>query len=286
MSSEKNIIWLASYPKSGNTWFRIFLSNLFFPDKQEVSINNLFKTPVASSREIFEEATGLESTELAASEIEAMRPDVYRYYSRTNKGNLYLKVHDAYTYLPTGQPIIPEDCTLGALYFIRNPLDVAVSLSYHLGRDLIKISKDMDNDELCFSNSKLRPEIQLIQRLLSWSNHVKSWTEQSQIPVHVIRYEDMHNSPDETFRKAIEFCKLEYSDIEINKAIEKSQFRLIKDQEQNDGFCERPIHMKSFFREGIVGGWKNELDRKIVDLILENHDEIIQKYYKDKIFER
>ncbi|MEJ2083836.1 MAG: sulfotransferase, partial [Acidobacteriota bacterium] len=35
------IVWLASYPKSGNTWLRAFLMNFLDPGKRPVDINQL-----------------------------------------------------------------------------------------------------------------------------------------------------------------------------------------------------------------------------------------------------
>ncbi|HJX72016.1 MAG TPA: hypothetical protein VJ346_08695, partial [Bacteroidales bacterium] len=74
MNEQKKIVWLASYPKSGNTWFRIFLTNLLNHTNEPVDINNLYPSTIASSRSLFDEATGLESSDLTLDEIELLRP--------------------------------------------------------------------------------------------------------------------------------------------------------------------------------------------------------------------
>ncbi|KAB2870631.1 MAG: sulfotransferase domain-containing protein, partial [Bacteroidales bacterium] len=96
MDDLRKIVWLASYPKSGNTWFRVFLSNLLSESDQPADINNLYATPIASSRELFDEATGLSSAELTLDEIDILRPGVYSYAARNSKEILFQKVHDAW----------------------------------------------------------------------------------------------------------------------------------------------------------------------------------------------
>lgn len=72
MNNNKKIIWLASYPKSGNTWFRIFLANLFSGAKQPANINELQDTSIASNRQMFDEAAGIASSDLTPQEIEIL----------------------------------------------------------------------------------------------------------------------------------------------------------------------------------------------------------------------
>lgn len=128
---KKNIVWLASYPKSGNTWFRIFLSNLRSEKAAPIDINEIQTDGIFSSTIIFEKATGINPSNLTADEVDIIRPDVFRYYANRFDEQLFVKAHDAYTYLPTGEPLFPTNATYGAIYFVRNPLDVAVSWAFH-----------------------------------------------------------------------------------------------------------------------------------------------------------
>src|SRR6056297_2681752 len=122
MAEVKNIVWLASYPKSGNTWFRVFLSNLFSESPEPASINDLHHTPIASARQPFDEATGLPSSDMTFEEVDRLRPEVYRYQAKEAGELQFRKVHDAYTYLEDGSPLFPPDVSKAAIYFIRNPL--------------------------------------------------------------------------------------------------------------------------------------------------------------------
>ena len=129
--TKKNIVWLASYPKSGNTWFRIFLSNLFSDSHPPVNINDLTETTISSNRSIIDSYLGIHSSELTAEEIDKLRPQVFKRFSDEKEGTAYVKTHEAWTLNSRGNPIFPEEITEGVIYLIRNPLDIAISYSYH-----------------------------------------------------------------------------------------------------------------------------------------------------------
>jgi hypothetical protein len=76
MDDQRKIVWLASYPKSGNTWLRGFITALLHPGNAGIDINNLYTTTIASSRQLFDELTGVSSADLAPEEIEKLRPMV------------------------------------------------------------------------------------------------------------------------------------------------------------------------------------------------------------------
>lgn len=275
---KKNIIWLASYPKSGNTWFRVFLSNLLTDSFEPVSINQLEKTPIASARNIFDEITGLSSGELSFEETDSLRPEVYKEYANSEDGMRFLKIHDAYTFLLNGKAIIPDSVTISAIYFIRNPLDVVVSFAHHSNSTNANMVKAMNNPKYAFCSKTDRIHNQLRQKLLTWSQHVESWTGDLPFPVFVMRYEDMLNNTFETFEKAVKFLKLDKTSEQINRALEFSKFDVLKSQEKKDGFKEKAPDAGKFFRKGKAGSWKSELSNNLADEIRANHLEIMKKY--------
>ena len=168
------IYWLASYPKSGNTWLRIVLANLQANQDIPVSINEL-PTPIASDRALFDRIAGIESADLLPEEVERLRPQIYRHLAQRSAEPLLLKVHDAYTFLPCGDPLFPTEITLGVIYILRNPLDVAVSLAAHFDCDLDTAIGYMATDGLTLSSSLEVYRHQFPQRISSWSGHVCSW---------------------------------------------------------------------------------------------------------------
>ena len=278
-SENRNMIWLASYPKSGNTWFRIFLSNLLSDKDEEVDINALYSTPIASSRYMFEESLALESSCFSHDEIDMMRPDFYRNVSSEiapGEKN-YHKIHDAFTKNLNGEWIFPPEVTFCALYFMRNPLDVAVSAANHFACTTDKSIENMNDPQFALAESKYTLHAQLRQILLTWSEHALSWIN-SPVNVLVVRYEDMKFDTFNTFRKTVEFMGLDKTDEKIKDAINKSSFETLQKQEIQNGFKEKLQNAKLFFRKGEAGDWRNHLSPSQVRKLLDSHSEVMELY--------
>jgi hypothetical protein len=274
-----NIIWIASYPKSGNTWFRVFLANLL---NEAVSDLNTFQIDgdedIASSRLSFDSCTGLDSACLSHREIASLRPRVYEHLSMTLKKNIWLKTHDAYQILPGGIPLFPASATKAACYLIRNPLDIAVSYANHNGDTIDSIIDKMNNQDFQLQKQIRDAHRQLPQFLGSWSGHVKSWTETPDFPVCLLRYEDMHLEPLATFGRAVATTGIEKSPEEIASAIDASSFKKLQKIEQEAGFRERPHTSSGFFRAGKIGSWRDRLSEKQAGLIIENHADTMRRH--------
>lgn len=280
---KQGIYWLASYPKSGNTWMRILLSNLLYPEKAPVDINAIPATRFSVvTRPFFDETTGLFSSDLTFEEIDKLRQDVCRSWLKKNKEVTFLKIHDAYLTDETKHSVIPEDISLGVIYVVRNPLDVAVSYAHHVDRSL-----DKTIDLMCQKNASLcrnprRLQLQLPQRLLSWSGHINSWLN-SPLATHLVRYEDLLRDPLSTCAEIVAFLGFEFNQSQIETAIRHSTFERLQQQEVCAGFVERMIPTQTFFRSGTVGNWKKSLAGRQVDrLISEHHQWMSRLGYLDE----
>lgn len=271
------LIWLASYPKSGNTWFRSFISNLISAQDEPVNINAMLTDGIASNRNIFDDWAGVEASDLSFDEIDLIRPDIYNRIIDESDRNLYVKTHDAYTFLPDGRPLIPQH-KAKAIYMMRNPLDVAVSFAHHSTSAIDDTIANMSDDTfaLCASNTRLQN--QLRQKLLSWSSHVHSWVDHALMPLEIIRYEDMKTNPFSTFKRAVDFIGLDCDDQQIIKAIQFSDFKVLKQQEEKSPFKERPPRAENFFRQGSCGDWINHLSREQVSRVIADHQEMMQRF--------
>ena len=278
MDKLKKIVWLTSYPKSGNTWFRVFLSNLLIHSDRPADINNLYATPIASNRELFDEATGISSSELTLDEIDILRPLVYQFYAQKSEEILYQKVHDAWILNNEGKAIFPSEVTKGVIYFVRNPLDVAVSFSHHLGKSNEEVVKFLADSRYSFGSNQSRFHLQIRQQLLTWSEHIRSWVDESGLPILVIRYEDMKTNTFGTFKKTVDFLELGVSDDDIRKAIDFSDIKELQKQEADQGFKEKPTKAISFFRKGIVGSWRSELTPDQILQICNDHHEMMLRF--------
>jgi hypothetical protein len=274
----KGIIWLASYPKSGNTWFRVFLTNLLRDADEPADINDLESTPIAGARGIFDNCIGFEASEMTADEIDRLRPEVYRHLAENAEETPFMKVHDAYTVMANGTPLIPAEATAGAIYIIRNPLDVAVSSSHHNGSDYDTAITRMADGAFALAARPDRLHDQLRQKLLTWSGHALSWVDGARFPVCVLRYEDMKTRPLETFTGAVRFAGLSHTEAQIEKAIRFSSFDIVKQQEESEGFREKSPAASRFFRKGKIGSWQEELTDEQAQRIVRDHGEVMRRF--------
>ena len=220
---------------------------------------------------------GIDPNDLTSNESDLLRPAIFRYYSNRFDDLFFVKAHDAFTYLPNGESLFPSDVSFGAIYFIRNPLDVAVSWAFHNGESTTKAEKNI-NSNLKIDSKGNTYQNQQEQNLLTWKGHVNSWTQNKEIPTLILRYEDMKENTLETFKKAVQFLKWDYSDAEIEQAIELSSFKNLKKQENKHGFKERVSKQKKFFRKGEVGDWKNHLTEQQAQDIIEFNQDIMEQF--------
>ncbi len=276
---RNGIIWLASYPKSGNTWFRIFLHNLQRGSEESLDLSELNKS-IASDRRLFDDYSGLDSSDLTHNEIDSLRPSVYEQIVKQARNfPIFIKTHDAFSYLPNGESLLSQTATAGAIYFIRNPLDVAVSYAHHKGQtgfdQTIAAMGDADKDHS--SDTKGTLQKQLRQKKFGWSGHIRSW-QQTDVPVHFMRYEDMHQRPVQTFSDAVRFAGLTYDDRDIEEALARSSFSRLQKIEQLEGFREKPTKAKSFFRIGKVGGGRVELSAPQTQQIQADHGDLMRHW--------
>lgn len=283
---EGNIIWLASYPKSGNTWLRIFLNNLLSESDEPVDINALHETgPISSARGIFDELVGVDSADLTRDEIDYYLPKAHLLRSQQLTEKQFVKTHDAFTKNKQGEWIIPLEATYKVIYLIRNPLDICVSFAHHSGHtDFDKMIRSMSNSKMTLAKSKRGQNNQLHQYMGSWSEHVRSWMQN--VPpdkILVIRYEDMKLKTLATFTKIVEFVNLDYQQAQIATALEKSAIGKLQQLEVKKGFQEKMQRANRFFRKGIIGSWRAELDDEQRLTIMKHHQELlIQHNYMEE----
>lgn len=278
---EGNIIWLASYPKSGNTWLRIFLNNLLSEQDEPVDINALYETgTIASARNIFDEFTGIDSAHLTLNEIDYYLPRVHLLRSRQLVEKEFVKIHNAFTKNIAGEWIIPLKATYRVIYLIRNPLDVCVSFAYHSGHnDFDKTIQQMANSNMMLAKSKRWQNNQLHQYMGSWSDHVNSWIKNlPKEKILIIRYEDMKLHTLSTFVKIVHFAKLKYTIAEIKDAIEKSKIKRLQAIEEENGFKEKIYSCSRFFRKGVIDSWREELSERQVNLVIQHHKALMEKF--------
>jgi hypothetical protein len=274
----KSIYWLASYPKSGNTWVRLFLASYRGESGETIDINSV-GGDIATSRELFEEFAGVDGSDLTDREIERYRPRVYRALAARQKDVIFLKTHDACSRNADGDWLFPPEITAGVIYILRNPLDVAVSYAHHLGISLPSAVRNMCKEDFITSPASDSLQPQLPQRLLSWSGHIRSWVDESGLRILVVRYEDLLEDPRAFFRSIVEFSGFAFREDKFSRALEATQFNNLQAQEEEHGFQERHIHATSlFFRQGKAGGWRSQLTPELARKLVEAHRDMMRRF--------
>lgn len=268
-------IWLASFPKSGNTWVRLFLTALL-KDK-DPDINEIETDGIISERHVIDKVLGINSANIPESTYLKYRSELYHNWaSSQNKEFLLTKVHDSC--IREGFILFPPSITRGVVYILRNPFDMAASLANHNNTSIKTSVNTLCNSNNIIANKKSGLGRQISQFLGSWSDHVESWTKVHHENMILIRYEDMLHNGQETFRQLVNYLELDYSTDEINRAIENTSFKKVKEKELTGDFKERPKDTKAFFRSGKSGGWREEITSDQVKMIIDKHYETLLKY--------
>lgn len=267
-------VWLASYPKSGNTWVRAMLAALRSDaGEPDLDLRDLGGGPIASNRPFLERWFGFASSDLTRDELDRLRPLCDAAFDRELDEVRFRKIHDA-LWTRHGA-IVPPDRTRGAIYVVRDPRDVAVSFAHHAGRSPewgVGVLGREESDMIGLGNEM---EPQAHQRIGTWSGHVTGWTEQELFPVLVVRYEDMIEDPERELGRMVRFAGLDASSERLAAAARAARFEVLREKEERDGFAERPGLDRPFFRRGRAGGWREELAPELVARVEAEHAEVM-----------
>ncbi|MBD1157411.1 sulfotransferase domain-containing protein [Pelagibacterales bacterium SAG-MED20] len=272
------IIWIASYPKSGNTWVRSFLSAYFMTDDGDFKIGNLDYIQDYPNQHFFDKKI-----------IE--KGEVYKYWEKSQKKNFeknkvkFLKTHNALISIKNHEFTYPK-YVLGIIHVVRDPRNIITSLKNHLAFTTYdECLKFMKNDK-AYAFEKQNNSYAKFNYLSSWKSHYKSWINNNQYKLLTVRYEDLESDTYNTFRDMVVFintiCKFNkrVDNRKIIKAIESTSFEKMKKFEENGSFKENKYKKNSkekikFFYLGNKNNWKNLLNNEIKDNM--------NKYYKEDL---
>lgn len=248
-----SLVWIASYPKSGNTWVRLILRaatgermDLATPDRISVSFADRVRA--------YMEMNGLEAPDPGATRHHW--PVVQEHFATLARPHppfsvTFLKTHNIAGRFDSGTFPAPG-FTAGAIYIVRDPRDVAISMAHHYSVPLEESLRRLTRqDRIIADRGNRRAEL-----VTDWGTHVQSWLSAALPARLVLRYEDMLDDPERAIAQILSFCGVGSDRKLVRRCLEATRFGVLSAAESRSGFVEAP--RETFFRVGRAGQWKDE----------------------------
>lgn len=281
--SQRKIWWFVSYPKSGNTWLRMFVNAYVsgFP----LDINSAFQFAFNDlTSQVVQITCARPLNQLTFEEQSYYRPaTLLNFLNVYATRDVALKTHHAKVAV-NDIPVCPHQLSRGAIYLVRDPRDIAISFADHLGESIDDVIDHMGNIKFALKNKD-----SLHHLLLTWSEHVRSWSKMNtNIPTLVIKYEELLNAPEKYFKEIVEFLTMPFNPEKFEFALNETTFEKLRADEEKRGFIELSENSKSgkFFRAGKAGQWKEVLTEAQIAKIEEDHGEMMKEYGYELVTEK
>lgn len=262
------ILWLASYPKSGNTWMRVFLANLILDEAAPLPLRRINEVCSSEPNEVwFAPLTKDAPGTLSNKRIAALRTRAQERAASLNKNIMPMKTH-SFLGKDYGYPTISVKASIGVIYIVRDPRDVVLSAADHYGLTIDQAIEMMGDKT---TRGRAMAGNTVYERMSSWSDHVKSWTKWRHSPLMVLRYEDMLADPLRQLGGVARKLSITQDDERIGRAVQFSSFKTLQAQEAETGFVEKSVNSQRFFRSGKSGGWRDKLSPSQAAAIERDH---------------
>jgi len=260
----KKNIFLASYPKSGNTWLRAIITSALIKEKK-FSLDDLKKILLLSSKKNFKNFKNIKYSNDKDVDFDWMSENIIncqKYLNKTNQDFNIYKTHSV-----RHRKFTNETVNMGFIYIVRDPRDIVISLSHFAGGSL-----DRSIDEMLYSKKLMTRSNGAKELLSTWNLHTKSWLEYINVSRLFINYEDLINKTEENiiqifnFLNKIIYNKFIPTKIDIKKIVQETSINNLKKEERLFGFNEASKYSR-FFRSGRTEQWKDILSLGQIKLI-------------------
>ncbi|WP_259013971.1 sulfotransferase domain-containing protein [Emticicia fluvialis] len=271
--TKYKLVWLASYPKSGNTWVRSFFTALL--KNEDFNINSLDFDELYANKSLLQKLVQRDISTFNDFELEALRRKFLDFYAQTREAPYLQKIHDQFSYsVHDNLPVFHSQHPTAVIYIMRNPLDVTLSFSRYLD---IRPDEIIDR-YICKSGSTIYMDNYFPRVIGTWDEHFYSWYNQKMLPVHLVKYEEMKLNPHKAFKEMINFLGLDFSDEAFGQAINKTDFNSLKKMENEQGFREKLLSHVPFFHTGEPNQGKINLTENQIEKIFSINNKAAEIY--------
>lgn len=269
MEKREGVVWLASYPKSGNTWLRCLLEA--YRRGGILDINDIRISASDGNASMIQGVSPVPLAGLGFRGEMLIRPcALLNLFARLSRPT-WVKTHFA-NIQPDGLPqCIPAELTERAVYVVRDPRSVVTSFARFYKFPIGTACDAMSSKDFTIGGNEV-----FARTLLStWSNHVASWVGEKVFPVHLVRYEDMLEDPARELTEVLEFMGIEPDAVMVKKAADAAAIRNVQKAETEKGFIENSGKNPSrFFDSGGVR-WRQELGPRWIGRIESDHADVM-----------
>jgi hypothetical protein len=291
---NKQIFWIVSYPKSGNTLVRAIISALFFSRNGKFQLDQLKHTGQFERRDRLNLIKKINKEEF----LNLDKLKILSKYWLTLQNNENMKIKKGFGFVKSHSSYVSMfnnwftnlNNTAGYIYIIRDPRDVAISWAKHANLSYDDSISFMLNFNSCIewaqTNSELPDNIKPKTFLSSWDEHVLSWTKNNlDVPKLVLKYEDLVYKKKEAVKIIVNFfeknfkIKFNSNDKKIANIVESTSFEELRSQENKYGFAE--ASSGAFFRRGKKNQWKKELNNQQIARLENKFRDFINKFSYD-----
>ena len=260
------IFWIASYPKSGNTWLRSLLSSYYYSE------DGLFEQKLLKNIGQFPEKKYFVDFDYNSSIVTDTSKFWIKAQEKINNDQKFkfLKTHNILGAI-NGNKFTNLKNTIGCIYIVRDPRNVITSLKNHYEMTNDEALKFMLNEKKYIYDHHSNNDYGDFQFISSWEKNYRSWISQNNFPVTLIKYENLYNETFEVFRDLIKYInklinsKKSFDSKKAENSIQSSSFEKLKNIEKRDGFLESVLSKNDtkkipFFHLGPKNDWKKVFD--------------------------
>ena len=278
------IIWLASYPKSGNTWVRSMVSSLLYSNDGNFNFELMLKVSQFPEKKYFKDFVNDFGNFNEIKESWILAQD------KINLDNQIkiLKTHQG-KYTVDRNSFTNDQNTLATIYIVRDPRTLITSISNHYTLSIDRACDFLTTPQIIGNTKRWEDKETGMQCLLGkWGDHYRSWT-RNKNNLLLIKYEDLIQNPENEFKKIIYFLQkyldIKTDDIKNKKILETTSFENLKKMEQKGLFKENVLNKKddskvNFFHLGPANNWKNNINENAKNKIEKNfYDEMRELKY-------